>query len=666
MSQKNNDFLPGSDSHALQKRGLLDTINSPADLKKLGVDQLPQVAQEIRQQIISTVACTGGHLAPNLGVVELTIALHYVFDTPRDKIIWDVGHQAYSHKLLTGRKNIFHTLRQSGGISGFPKRVESPYDAFDTGHSSTSISAALGMAVGACLKKERRRVIAVIGDGSMTAGLAFEGLNNAGDLNKDLIVVLNDNEMSISPNVGALSSFLSRKLTKRAMVYARRQFENFLKMVPGIGDELMLWAKKSEESFKAFLTPGMLFEALKFNYLGPVQGHRFDHLLETFNNIKNLTGPILVHVLTTKGKGYEPAECNPTCFHGLGCFNQETGEPKKMVGEVPSYTEIFGNTLIKLAREDHRIVAITAAMPDGTGLVKYRQQFPERFYDVGICEQHAVTFAAGLAVEGLRPVVAIYSTFLQRAYDQVLHDVCLQNLPVVFALDRGGMVGEDGETHQGLFDLSYLRHLPNMVLMAPKDEDELRHMLYTAVTHKGPIAVRYPRGNGLGAPLSPVLQKIPLGQAEVILEGDDLLILAVGASVYPALEAARELKENGFRATVVNARFIKPLDQATILSWATKCGRVLTVEENVAAGGFGSAVLELLSDNGLTGIPVKRLAVGDLFVEHGSQKTLRRKYGLDTQGILESALTLLGHPNGKKPSSLAIFQDRRVAALQAP
>ncbi|AEB08570.1 1-deoxy-D-xylulose-5-phosphate synthase [Desulfobacca acetoxidans] len=657
MSDPKPQFSVCSEALSLQKKSLLDAINSPVDLKRLAVEQLPQLAQEIRQQIISTVSTTGGHLAPNLGVVELTIALHYVFDTPRDKIIWDVGHQAYTHKLLTGRKDVFHTLRQSGGLSGFPKRGESPYDAFDTGHSSTSISAALGMAVGKCLKKERRRVIAVIGDGSMTAGLAFEGLNNAGDLSKDLIVVLNDNEMSISPNVGALSSFLSRKLTKRAVVYARRQFENFLKMVPGIGDELMLWAKKSEESFKSFLTPGMLFEALKFNYLGPVQGHRFDHLIETFGNVKNLNGPVLVHVLTTKGKGYEPAECNPTCFHGLGCFDLETGEPKKTVSDIPTYTEVFGNTLIKLAREDHRIVAVSAAMPDGTGLVDFRLHYPDRFFDVGICEQHAVTFAAGIATEGFRPVVAIYSTFLQRAYDQVLHDVCIQNLPVIFALDRGGIVGEDGETHQGLFDLSYLRHLPNMILMAPKDEDELRHMLYTAVSHVGPIALRYPRGGGVGTPLSPVLKKIPLGQAEVLTEGDDLLILAVGASVYPALEAARGLEEQGFKATVVNARFIKPLDQAQILSLAARCGRVLTVEENVAAGGFGSAVLELLSDHGLHGIPVKRLGVGDLFVEHGSQKILRRKYGLDPQGILEGALNLLGHPNGKKNVIWGNFQN---------
>jgi 1-deoxy-D-xylulose-5-phosphate synthase len=577
-------------------------------------------------------------------VVELTIALHYVFDSPRDKIIWDVGHQAYTHKLLTGRQDRFHTLRQYGGLSGFPKRSESPHDAFDTGHSSTSISAALGMAAGRCLKKERHRVIAVIGDGSMTAGIAFEGLNNAGDLNKDLIVVLNDNGMSISPNVGALSSFLSRKLTRPTMVFLKKQVENLLRSFPGIGGDLITWAKRGEDSFKAFFTPGMLFEALKFTYLGPVKGHRLDHLIETFNNVKNLDGPILVHVLTTKGKGYEPAETDPTGFHGLGKFDPDTGEPKKGVSEVPSYTEVFGDTLVHLARQDAKIVAITAAMPDGTGLVDFRDQFKDRFFDVGICEQHAVTFAAGLALEGLRPVVTIYSTFLQRAYDQVLHDVCLQNLPVVFAMDRGGVVGEDGETHQGLFDLSYLRHLPNLVLMAPKDEDELRHMLYTAVQHPGPIALRYPRGQGMGVAFSSTLQKIPIGKAEVLTEGEDLLILALGASVYPALSAAQELEKQGFKATVVNARFVKPLDENLILTLAARHGRVLTVEENVMADGFGSAVLELLADKGLNEVAVKRLGIPDTFVEHGAPQLLRQKYGLDTPGILKSAMEILGQP----------------------
>jgi 1-deoxy-D-xylulose-5-phosphate synthase len=627
---------------------LLSTINNPQDLKKLRPEFLPQLAQEIREKIISTVAKTGGHLAPSLGVVELTIALHYVFDSPRDKIVWDVGHQAYAHKLLTGRRDRFHTLRQYGGLSGFPKRCESVHDACDTGHSSTSISVALGMASARCLKREGNRVIAVIGDGSMTAGLAFEGLNNAGDLNKDLIVVLNDNGMSIAPNVGALSSFLSRKLTAPRMVFLKKQVESLLGSFPGIGGDLLAWAKRGEESFKAFFTPGMLFEALKFTYLGPVKGHRLDHLIETFNNVKNLRGPILIHVLTTKGKGYEPAETDPTGFHGLGRFDPDTGEPKKSVGDVPSYTEVFGDTLVRLAKENPKIVAITAAMPDGTGLVDFRNHFPERFFDVGICEQHAVTFAAGLALEGMRPVATIYSTFLQRAYDQVLHDVCLQNLPVVFAMDRGGVVGEDGETHQGLFDLSYLRHLPNLVLMAPKDENELRDMLYTAVDHPGPIALRYPRGRGVGVAFSSTLSKVPIGKAELLKEGDDLLILAVGASVYPALKAATELEEQGYHASVVNARFIKPLDDNLIASLAAKHGRVLTVEENVVAGGFSSAVLELLNDRGLFGVPVKRLGIPDTFVEHGSQDILRQKFGLDAAGILKGALEVLEQPAVKK------------------
>jgi 1-deoxy-D-xylulose-5-phosphate synthase len=629
-------------------RRLLSAINNPQELKKLPPELLPQLAQEIRAQIISTVAHTGGHLAPSLGVVELTIALHYVFDSPRDKIVWDVGHQAYAHKLLTGRQDRFHTLRQYGGLSGFPKRSESPHDACDTGHSSTSISAALGMASARCLKRERNRVIAVIGDGSMTAGMAFEGLNNAGDLNKDLIVVLNDNGMSIAPNVGALSSFLSRKLTAPTMVFLKKQVENLLGSFPAIGGDLLAWARKGEESFKAFFTPGMLFEALKFTYLGPVNGHRLNHLIETFNNVKNLRGPILVHVRTTKGKGYQPAESDPTGFHGLGKFDPDTGEPKKRVGDVPTYTEVFGDTLVRLAKEDQRIVAITAAMPDGTGLVDFRKQFPDRFYDVGICEQHAVTFAAGLALEGMRPVAAIYSTFLQRAYDQVLHDVCMQKVPVVLALDRGGVVGEDGETHQGLFDLSYLRHLPNLVLMAPKDENEMRDMLYTAVDHPGPVALRYPRGRGVGVAFSSTLSKIPVGKAELLKEGEDLLILAVGASVYPALKAAGDLEKRGFHATVVNARFIKPLDENLILTLAASHGRVLTVEENVVAGGFGSAVLELLADQGLFGVAVKRLGIPDTFVEHGSQDILRQKFGLDAEGILKGALEVLEQPAQKK------------------
>jgi 1-deoxy-D-xylulose-5-phosphate synthase len=624
-------------------RQLLSTISNPQDLRKLSPELLDQLAREIREKIIATVSKTGGHLAPSLGVVELTIALHYVFNTPKDKIVWDVGHQAYAHKLLTGRQERFHTLRQYGGISGFPKRSESPYDSFDTGHSSTSVSGALGMACGRCLHRECNRVIAVIGDGALTAGMAFEGLNNAGDLHKNLIVVFNDNGMSIAPNVGALSSFFSRKLTGRTMVFLKKQVEFLLRSFPGIGEDLLAWAKKSEEAMKGFFTPGMLFEALKFNYLGPVKGHRLDHLIETLQNVRNLDGPVLVHVLTVKGKGYRPAETDPTGFHGLGKFDPDTGVAQKSVSEVPSYTQVFGDTLVRLAQENKNIAAITAAMPDGTGLVEFRSRFPDRFFDVGICEQHAVTFSAGLALEGMRPVATIYSTFLQRAYDQVLHDVCLQDLPVVFAMDRGGIVGEDGETHQGLFDLSYLRSLPNMVLMAPKDEDELRHMLYTAVEHPGPIALRYPRGQGEGVDFSPKLHRVPIGKAEVVREGEDLLILAIGASVYPSLKAADELEKQGYQATVVNARFVKPLDESLILNLAARRGRVLTVEENVLHGGFGSAVAELLLDRGLL-VPVKRLGIPDVFVEHGAPSILREKYGLDAKGIAQSALELLEQP----------------------
>ncbi|MBW2173541.1 MAG: 1-deoxy-D-xylulose-5-phosphate synthase, partial [Deltaproteobacteria bacterium] len=461
----------------------LDKINSPEDLKRIERSELPQVAKEIRQVIIETVSRTGGHLAPSLGAVELTIALLYVFDPPKDKIIWDVGHQTYAYKLLTGRRDRFHTLRQHGGLSGFTRMSESPYDAFSTGHASTSISAGLGIAYGRCLKKDKGKIIAVIGDGSMTGGLAYEGLNQTGDLKKDLIVVLNDNEMSIARNVGVLSSFLSRKLSAKHFMSLREELKDFLKSLPKVGDDVYNLAKRTEESFKAFVTPGMLFESFNFNYFGPIKGHRLDHLIDTLQNVKEMHEPVLFHVTTTKGKGYPPAEENPTYFHGVGSFEIETGNGVSAQEKPPTYTEVFGKTLSELARENEKIVAVTAAMPEGTGLTAFSEAFPERFVDVGIAEQHAVTFAAGLATEGFRPVVAIYSTFLQRAYDQILHDVCLEGHPVVFAMDRGGIVGEDGPTHHGLFDFSYLRSLPNMVVMAPKDENELRHMMGTAVQH---------------------------------------------------------------------------------------------------------------------------------------------------------------------------------------
>ena len=618
----------------------LNGINSPADLKQLKIEDLQVLASEIRQEIIETVSKTGGHLAPSLGVVELTIALHYVFDAPKDKIIWDVGHQAYAHKLITGRRERFRTLRTYGGISGFPKREESPYDAFDTGHSSTSISAGLGITTAKALKKESARVVSVIGDGSMTGGMAFEGLNQTGHTEKDLIVVLNDNAMSIAPNVGALSSFVSRKLTGRRVVQFRRELVERLKSIPGVGDNILNLARKSEDSLLSFFTPGMLFEAFKFRYIGPIQGHRLDRLIETFSNTLHLDGPVLIHVLTKKGKGYEPAEKDPAYYHGVGCFEISTGTPPETCEALPpTYTNVFGNTMIDMAKADERVFAITAAMPEGTGLNRFSELYPERFLDVGIAEQHAVTFAAGLATEGLRPVVAIYSTFLQRAFDQVIHDVCLPNLPVVFCLDRGGLVGEDGPTHHGHFDITYLRGLPNMTLMAPKDENEFRHMLYTALKQRGPVAIRYPRGRGAGVPMDEDYHEIPTGEAEFLKDGNDLLILALGSMVGPSLAAAELLEKEELSAGVVNCRFVKPLDDR-LAEAARKAGRVLTVEENIRQGGFGSAVLELLNEWDIRDVLLRRMGLPDRFIEHGPAPFLREKYGLDHMGILKEARDL--------------------------
>jgi len=620
---------------------LLNTIDSPADLKGLSLEDLQQLAGEIRQQIIETTSRTGGHLAPSLGAVELALALHYVFDAPKDKIIWDVGHQAYAHKLITGRRDRFHTLRTYGGISGFPKRAESPYDTFDTGHSSTSISVGLGISTAKGLKGEKRKVISVIGDGSMTAGMAFEGLNQAGETEKDLIVVLNDNAMSIAPNVGAFSSFISRKMTGRRFVNLRKDLENFIKSLPGVGENILSFVRKSEDSFITFFTPGMMFEAFKFKYIGPIQGHRLDLLIEAFTNAAHLEGPVLVHALTMKGKGYAFAEKDPAYFHGVGSFEIPTGSPPKDRPKTPpSYTSVFGSTMVDLAQQDDKVFAVTAAMPEGTGLAEFSQVFPERFLDVGIAEQHAVTFAAGLATEGFRPVVTIYSTFLQRAYDQIIHDVCLPNLPVVFALDRGGLVGEDGPTHHGHFDITYLRSLPNMTLMAPKDENELRHMLYTALHHSGPVAIRYPRGKGVGAAMDPAYKLLPMGEAEILKAGNDIQIFAIGSMVAPSMDAAAVLEEEGVSVGVVNCRFVKPLDHG-LVDIAASSGRVLAVEENIRQGGFGGAVLELFNDAGLRDVRVRRIGLPDTFVEHGPQDVLRAKYGLDTAGILQEARRLL-------------------------
>ncbi|MDG5468239.1 1-deoxy-D-xylulose-5-phosphate synthase [Deltaproteobacteria bacterium IMCC39524] len=618
---------------------LLKQENPIAALKALSEDQLPKLAQELRDVIVNTVAETGGHLGSSLGVIELTIALHRVFDSPKDKIVWDVGHQAYAHKLLTGRYERFKSLRQLDGISGFPKCSESDHDAFGVGHSSTSISAALGMATARDANGTNEKIVAVIGDGSLTAGMAFEALNQAGHLKKNLLVILNDNEMSISPNVGALSSFFSRQLTSDFFVRLKRETENFLDSVPKIGKDLRRLAKKAEEAVKGFLTPGMLFEAFDFDYVGPIDGHKLEELLPTLENITHMDGPVLMHVVTKKGKGYPPAEENPHLFHGVGPFDPVTGEIKKGSPGPPSYTAVFGQTLTDLAEKDDRVVAITAAMLEGTGLAPFAAKFPDRCFDVGIAEQHAVTYAAGMATLGIKPVLAIYSTFLQRAYDNVLHDVCLQNLPVTFALDRGGLVGADGPTHHGVFDLSYLRHIPNLVFMIPRDENHLRHAMATALAYDGPFAFRYPRGSGTGvAPEEP--RELTIGKAEKLRDGKNGVIFAVGALVEEALAAAEALVDEGFQVAVVDPVFLKPLDRDLLVAMATDNGPVFTLEENVLEGGFGSAVLEMLCDAGVH-VPVTRIGLPDKFVEQGSQSELRARYRIDAAGVVKVIMKAL-------------------------
>ena len=621
--------------------GFLEKINSPADLKIISRKDLPILASELREVIIDVVSKNGGHLAPSLGAVELAIAIHYVFNAPEDKIIWDVGHQAYAHKLLTGRREQFHTLRQYNGICGFTRMSESPFDAFTTGHSSTSISAGLGIACAKRLKNENSKVIAVIGDGSMTAGLAYEGLNQAGDINKNILVILNDNDMSIAHNVGAISSLLSRTFSSKYLQDFKKEVGDFLKSLPKFGDDIYQFAKRSKESFKTFITPGMLFEAFNFEYFGPINGHKLDHLIDILNNIKCLNEPVLLHVTTIKGKGYPPSEKNPVHFHGIGCFNADTGESINKDCSIPTYTQIFGKALLKMASKDHRIIAVTAAMPEGTGLSEFAHVYPDRFFDVGIAEQHAVTFAAGLATEGFRPVVAIYSTFLQRAYDQILHDVCIEKIPVIFAIDRGGIVGEDGATHNGVFDLTYLRCLPNMVLMSPRDENELCQMLKTAIDHNGPIAIRYPRGMAEGVASINTNTPLPIGKGEVLKKGDDVVIFGIGRSVNEALSAHDMLKKHNISATIVNCRFVKPLDADLIVTLSKKIPRIVTVEENVRQGGFGSAVLECLSDQGVTGFRLKCIGIPDTFVEHGPQDFLRSKHGIDASAIFKAVKHLM-------------------------
>lgn len=618
----------------------LRDIKSPHDIKGMELDELKALAGEIRSTIIDVVSSTGGHLASSLGVVELTIALHYALETPYDKIVWDVGHQSYPHKLLTGRYDQFPTLRQYKGLGGFPKREESEFDSFDTGHSSTSISAAVGMLEARDLKRENYKVVAVIGDGAMTAGLAFEGLNHAGQLKKDLIVVLNDNEMSISPNVGALSSYLNRILTGDTFKRLRRDVKSVLESIPGLGGPMSRFAFKLEEALKGLILPGLLFEELGFMYVGPIDGHNLGALIETFENIKTVEKPVLLHVVTKKGKGYEYSEEDPCTYHGVGPFEVEVGfEGGKGGASSISYSDVLGRTLAEIADESPDVVAITAAMTEGCGLAPYVSRHPGRFYDVGIAEPHAVTFAAGMASQGARPVVCIYSTFLQRSYDEIIHDVCLQNLPVVFAIDRGGIVGEDGPTHQGVFDLSYLRHIPGLTVMAPKDGDEMRAMLRFAVTHDGPVAVRYPRGRVVElGPCTPV----EFGRAEVLKKGSELAILAIGNMAGPAMEAAERLSAEGIMPTVVNMRFVKPLDIGLVRELASTHPAVLTVEENILQGGFGSAVMEALVSEGLIrNVSLRCMGIPDEYVEQGKQDILRRLYGLDAEGIAEAAHSLL-------------------------
>lgn len=611
--------------------GVLNKINSPSELKSLNMEDLKVLAKEIRKKIIEVVEKSGGHLAPNLGVVELTIALHRVFDAPKDKIIWDVGHQSYAHKLLTGRRESFHTLRQYGGISGFPSPFESRYDAFGTGHSSTSISAALGMACSRDYTQDDYKIVAVIGDGALTGGMSYEALNQTGYLKKDIIVILNDNSMSISKNVGAMSNYLSKIITKP--IYNRFKddvWELLGKLPPALSSKTRGLASKITEDLKNLFVPSGLFEELGFRYFGPLDGHNLDLLIKTFQNIKRLKGPILLHVLTKKGKGHDPAENNPSKFHGVGP-NMGKSLPKR-----ETYTDVFAKSIIELAQKDKKIVAITAAMPDGTGLIEFSKRFPERFFDVGIAEQHAVTFAAGLAISGYKPICAIYSTFLQRAYDQVIHDVCLQKLPVTFCIDRGGVVGEDGSTHHGAFDLSYLRLVPNLIIMAPKDKDELKDMLFAATTYKdGPVAIRYPKGEVAGEDLKKERTKLNIGEAEILVQGKDVCLIGVGSMVCECISAASMLKKDGISVEVINIRFIKPLDKKLLSGVFKRIKRVLTVEENVLTGGFGSAIMEFLTEEELGDVQLKRIGFPDKFIEHGPRNLLLEKYGLKSEHIAQ-------------------------------
>ncbi|MGD8191535.1 1-deoxy-D-xylulose-5-phosphate synthase [Brevibacillus ginsengisoli] len=613
---------------------LLPNINSPEELKKLTIPQLNQLAAEIREFLVNNLAETGGHLAPNLGVVELTLALHYFFESPKDKLIWDVGHQAYVHKILTGRRDMFPTLRQYKGLCGFPKMSESEHDVWETGHSSTSLSAAMGMAAARDLKKEKYNVVGIIGDGALTGGMAFEALNHIGHEKKNVIVILNDNEMSIAPNVGAMHNYLGKLRSTPNYRRAKDELEHILKSIPAVGGKLAYFAERLKDSMKYMLVSGVLFEEFGFTYIGPIDGHNIDLVINSLRTATQTKGPVLIHVITKKGKGYAPAEADSTKWHGIGTYKIESGEEIKSKSKAPAYTSVFAQTMIKLTQEDPRVCAVTPAMPAGSGLLKYGEVFPDRLFDVGIAEQHACTFCAGLATQGIKPVYAVYSTFLQRAYDQLIHDVARQKLNVVFAVDRAGLVGADGETHQGVYDIAFMRAIPNMVIMAPKDENEMQHMMKTAIAYdNGPIAYRYPRGNGTGVKMDETLQVLPIGKAEVVKQGKGVAILSFGHIFDLAEQAVEMVAREGIQPMLVNARFCKPLDEELLLKLAQEGYHIITVEEGSISGGFGSAVLEFYSEHGFSETIVEMVGIPDYFVEHGSVKEQRQEVGLTPETI---------------------------------
>jgi 1-deoxy-D-xylulose-5-phosphate synthase len=631
-----------------EETDVLERIQSPQDLKALSVDELETLAGEIRQFLIETLSATGGHLSSNLGIVELTLALHYYFNSPQDKLIFDVGHQSYVHKILTGRMGKFATLRKQGGMSGFIKRSESEHDVWEAGHSSTSLSAAMGMAMARDYQGERHEVVALIGDGALTGGMAFEAMNHIGHEQKKLMVILNDNEMSIAPNVGAMHNYLTKLRSAKQYKKAKEEIEGLLKRIPTFGDTLAKTAERFKDGMKYFLIPGILFEELGFTYFGPVDGHHIPQLLDTLRQANGVDGPVLVHVVTRKGKGYTHAEADAHTWHGASAYKIESGQMIKAVG-APMYTEVFGSMLIELAARDERIVAVTPAMPGGSGLMKFAERFPGRMVDVGIAEQHAATLCAALAQEGMKPVYAVYSTFLQRAYDQVVHDICRPKLNVTFAIDRAGFVGPDGETHQGVYDIAFLRSLPHMVVMMPKDENELRRMMVTAQLYSdGPIAYRYPRVNGTGVKPEPVVEPLPIGSWETVREGERVAVLAVGPMVQEALEAADLLRQHGISLRVINARFLKPLDEAMLLELAQGRYQLITMEEGVRLGGFGSAVQEFYADQGIFNIPIKCMAVPDEFIEHGTIQEQRQEAGLTREHLVLQVQAMLPRPNRQR------------------